>query len=440
MQAGGTQAAVDRTIRSADSAALEAARDRALATQLVYGVTKMRRALVWSLERLLRQPFASLDQPVQAALLIGAFQLLYLKKIPAHSAVDESVELERRYGRAAAAGLVNAVLRRLSVEPALPAEPATGSDIRGFADWASVPDWMARHWIARFGFERARQIATGVNAQARRALRVNVAHTTVAAIKATLAHNGVVTRDSRYGIQNCLAFERGANVGRELSALLREGTVTLQSEESQLAVALLDLPADGSVLDVCAGRGVKAGAIAERLTADAAPVELFALDDDQRKLGALAQEFKRLRLRFPITVCADARRPFPDPVPKGAAAVLVDAPCTGIGTVGRHAEMRWQKSEDDGTRMARTQLAILMAAAQSVAEGGTLLYVVCSTLPAENEGTVEAFLRATSGWAWAPLAVSAPAGTTQAAGNGVLTIPGIDGADGFFYAKLVRSP
>ncbi|HLW38661.1 MAG TPA: transcription antitermination factor NusB, partial [Candidatus Eremiobacteraceae bacterium] len=281
LSAGGTQAALDSVLRPGRGGAKQPTldpRERALATQLTYGVVKMRRALAWSLEKYLRKPLQSLDPALQNVLLLGAYQLLYLKKIPAHSAVDESVRLARRHGHAGTAGVANAVLRKLSAQPLLPPPPSGPDDIAGFGAYASVPDWLAQHWNERFGFTTALRIAEGINASARRALRVNPTRVSTSALQTELAAKNLRPHASRYEIGTCVVLDDlGGTPGVTLAQLSRLGLITVQSEESQLAVHLLNPQRDEIVLDVCAGRGVKAGAIGERLHPDSS--KLFALDD-----------------------------------------------------------------------------------------------------------------------------------------------------------------
>jgi 16S rRNA (cytosine967-C5)-methyltransferase len=430
--AGGGQAALESALRDTEMPP----RDRALFTQLVNGTLKLRRALDWSLAKYLRRPLESLTPRLQWALRLGAFQLLYLERVPVHSAVDESVKLARRLGHAGTAAVANAVLRKLAGNPVRPPVPYPEDGLQVFAIYASLPDWLACHLIERFGFVTALRIADGINRMPRRAVRVNTLVTTIAEMTATLGKAGMTVGASRYGIADCLVLERTppASAGM-LNRLIGSGRLTMQSEESQLAVHLLDPRSEESVLDVCAGRGVKTGAIAQRR-----PAALYALDDDASKLAALAHEVIRLNIDSLETVQADATRPYPRDMPTAFDAVLVDAPCSGIGTIGRRADLRWAKSDDDPPRLARTQAAILEQAANVMRPGGRLLYVTCSTDEREDEDVVNAFIQRHPAFAPAPLAWKAPPGTDLRFGAYGLTIPGIDGADGFFYAKLERTP
>lgn len=431
MLAGGGQAALEVALRDTDMPA----RDRALLTQLVYGTLKMRRALDWSLSKYLTRPLAKLSPELHWVLLLGAYQLLFLDKIPAHSAVDESVKLARRAGHAGTAGLANAVLRQLASAPVRPPRPRLDDRIEVFGEYASLPDWLARHLIDRFGFELALRIADGCNQMPRRAVRVNTRMTNVADMRATLERAGIAVKQSRYRIPECLVLETTPpGSAALLNRLIRSGRLTMQSEESQLAVHLLDPRSNETVLDVCAGRGVKTGAIAQR-----GPARLYALDDDATKLNALGYEMVRLGIDNVETVRLDATKTYPDPALNAVDAALVDAPCSGIGTLGRRAELRWVKADSDPARLARTQTPILARAAQVVRAGGRLLYVSCSTDAREDERIVDDFLSSHADWRAVQLEFDAPEGTVIRIGDYALTVPGIDGADGFFYAKLERA-
>ncbi len=399
-------------------------------TQLVYGPFKMQRSLDWSLSRVVKRPLATLTPALHWTLRLGAYQLLFLDKIPAHSAVDESVKLARRLGHAGTASLTNAVLRKIASRRENPPLPGPGGPVDVFADYASLPDWIAQHFIARFGFADAMRATQGMNGTPRRAARVNTRIASVGETGDALRRVGIVVRPSRYGIPECLVLASipasGAGV---LQRMIGSGRLTMQSEESQLATQLLDPQPGEVVLDVCAGRGVKTGAIAQRSST-------IALDDDATKLAILQQDMVRLGMENVEVVRANATKKYEVGRPEGFAAILVDAPCSGIGTIGRRADVRWAKDPSDPARLARTQAAILAQAASHAKPGGRLLYVTCSTDAREDEDVVNEFLAAHSTWQAAPLSLHAPEGTFVRIGDSILTIPGIDGADGFFYAML----
>lgn len=430
--AGGDQHALDRALREHDLTA----RDRALLTQFVYGTLKMQRSLDWSLATVLKRPFAKLTPALHWALRMGAFQLLHLQRVPVHSAVDESVKLARRHGHSGTAALANAVLRKIARLRPLPPVPTAESGVSAFADYASLPDWLAAHFIERFGFDQALRASEGCNRMSRRAVRVNPRLATVDEVAQSLSRAGIEIATSRYGMEDCLVLRSvPPSAAPVLQKMIGSGKVTMQSEESQLAAQLLAPQPGEAVLDVCAGRGVKTGGLAAR-----GPARVVAVDDDATKLAVLQQDMVRLQEERVEAVRADATREYAIDGEGGVEAILVDAPCSGIGTIGRRADLRWAKQATDPQRLSRTQSAILAQAARHAKPGGRLVYVTCSTDAREDERVVEEFLGSHPEWRSQPLALSAPEGAVVPVGDAVLTVPGIDGADGFFYALLRREP
>ncbi len=395
-------------------------RDTGFATELAYGTTKMRRALEWSVQTALKRPFASLDVALQSILLLGAYQLLYLDRIPAHGAVDESVKLAREYGHAGTAGLANAVLRAIARERPKPKRPTNEDPIADFAAFASLPDWIAEHYVGRFGFADALRAAEGLNAPPARAVRLETGQSPPPGAS-----------PSPYGVPETALVESLTDAARAYAS---------QSAESQLAVHLLDPHPGESVLDICAGRGTKTAMIAQRLGGAGA---IFSLDDDEAKLSVLRRDTKRWSNIKAVT--ADARKPFPAIVPRDVDRALVDAPCSGLGILGRRPDARWRKAPGDPARFAAVQRLILDAAAARVRVGGTLLYVTCSTHEAEDEAPVQSFLAGNDQWRAMAIEQSRQLNVESSRRDGLRLrgpylqiVPGIRGADGFFYALLER--
>jgi 16S rRNA (cytosine967-C5)-methyltransferase len=409
-------ASLDATLKDAE---LDA-RDTGFATELAYGTTKMRRALEWSVQTALKRPFASLDAALQWILLLGAYQLLYLDRIPAHGAVDESVKLARAYGHAGTAGLANAVLRAIARERPKPKRPTKEDTIADFATFASLPDWIAEHYIARFGFNDALRAAEGLNAPPARAVRLAAGQSPPPD-----------ARPSPYGVPETALVESLTDEARAYAP---------QSAESQLAVHLLDPRPGETVLDICAGRGTKTAMIAQRLGGAGA---IFSVDDDDAKLSVLRRDNRR----WPniTAVAADARKPFAASIPRDVDRALVDAPCSGLGILGRRSDARWRKAPGDPDRFAAVQRMILAAAADRVRVGGTLLYVTCSTHEAEDEAPVQAFLAGNAQWRAVAIEQSKQLDVAASRRDGLRLrgpylqiVPGIHGADGFYYALLER--
>jgi len=429
MRGGDAAESLDRALARSNLAA----RDRAFATELAHGTLKRRRTLEWSVQTCLRKPLASLDPLLRWILLLGAYQLLFLTRVPVHSAVDESVALARRLGHAGLAATANAVLRRLSRERPLPPSPTPEGGAEALGLYASLPDWIARALIDRFGFEEAVKIAEGLLGPPRRALRVDTTKWSAIEASQALARAGFETSAGSFGIPECLLLSGVARGDRRaLDAYFADGRLAMQSEESQFAVRLLD-PREGErILDVCAGRGVKTGGIASRLRGRGS---IVAIDDDAAKLRALADAATRFATSVSI-VRADARSEY---APHELAdAALVDAPCSGLGIIGRRADARWRKEAHDPARFAAVQRQVLAQAAAHVRPGGRLLYVTCSISPIENEDVVASFLQNHQKWRAQTLAPPQGAASVTQSGPYLLSEPGIEGGDGFFYASLER--
>jgi 16S rRNA (cytosine967-C5)-methyltransferase len=408
------------------------ARDRAFATELAYGAIKMRRALDARLAPFLGAKAATLPKPIAEILRLGAYQLVYMNGVEAYAAVSESVGLARIYGHKGTAGLVNAVLRRVAddldahgredaIAPDEGAEP--GDDAIGRR--ASLPTWLVAHWRKRFGAERLAAIVAGVNAPAPIGIGFDRRRIDADAARALLAEHGAAARLSTLSADTLVASDaHGIDI-----ETLGAGRWFLHAESAALPVDLLAPQPGEHVYEACSGRGNKTLQIVARLDGRGA---LEAVDLDARKI-------ERLRERLAVHDAAFVRVAARDAALPGEAdcdAVLVDAPCSGIGIVGRQPEARWRKTPDEGVRLAPAQAAILTAAATRVKPGGRLVYAVCSTDAREGDEIVDAFLGARPEFARAALPERYAPFATPA--GDVLVPPGIEGRDGFFIASVFR--
>lgn len=407
------------------------AEDRALATRLVYGVLAWQGRLDHHLAQLVRGgDVASLDPPVRAALRLGLFQLVLLERIPAYAAVDASVRLAGGSGRGAR-GLVNAVLRRAAREGRtlpLPTDPADPT-VRLAVEW-SHPRWLVERWRREIGADELPALLAADNEPGGTALRVNTMATTRDALAAELDAQGIATTPGRWSA-DALYVARDAGRVRS-SAPWREGRCTFQSEASQLVGALL-APARGArVLDACAAPGGKTSHVAAFVGPDGVVV---GLDPHRAGAARVAAEAGRLGAVTVHAVTADARRP---PLVAAFDAVLVDAPCSGLGTLRRHPELRWRRHPDDIARLAVLQRELLAATAPLVRPGGVLVYAVCTLTHEETIAVVESFRRDAPSFAVEPAGERVDPALTTADGF-MRTLPHRHGIDGFFAARLRRA-
>ncbi len=386
---------------------------------MAMGVVRRLNTLDWALTPLTSRPFASLDPSVRAALRLGAFQLLFAgDRFPAYAAVNETVPLAGPKAK----GLVNAVLRALQRQgpPPWPVDPVTHLSLKH-----SHPEWLVRRWIARWGTEAEKVLEAG-NAEPPFSLRANRRKNTPEALAAGLRAEGHEAASSPISPD-------GVRVGRFFSLLesaaFLEGFFSVQDEAAQLAVSALDPRPGELILDACAGVGGKTAHVAERLEGRG---RVIAVDTDGERLARSKQNLRRLGLDGVETAEGDLRRGgWPD-----SDRVLVDAPCSGLGTVRRRPDIKWAVSEEDvSRRLPVLQGEILRAAAQAVKPGGVLVYATCTMEPEENEGVVGAFLAERRDFAAdappLPVALVSPDGFVRLR-------PDQHGTDGFFIARLRR--
>jgi 16S rRNA (cytosine967-C5)-methyltransferase len=442
VEAGGAYAS-----RALDAALAQAGavdpREAGLATELVYGT--LRRAL--SLDVILaphsKRPLASLDPGARVALRLGAYQLLHMKT-PAHAAVGETVALVKSVDHGRAAGFVNAVLRALTRAPAPAAPPALAADpATHVAAAEALPRWLAEEWVAWLGPDEALALARAMNGPApltvrardRGALLAKLAGAGLSAAPAPRSPDGIL-----------LAGASAADVARASGGL----PFQIQDEAAQLVTLFAAGELRGKkarVLDACAAPGGKAFHLAELLGPGS---EVVAIELHPRKSDELAKEARRRGLAPPSpaplrgamevrghvrVICADAGKAIPGLEEGSFDAVLVDAPCAGLGTLRRHPELKLRRVPGDLTRMAALQREILRSCARYARPGAPVTYSICSLSRAEGPEITAGMLA--EGWRRAPPPPGFPPDALTAEGD-LLTLPSRHGTDGFYATKLVK--
>jgi len=401
--------------------------DRALATEIVMGVLRWRSRVDDAIAAQASRPLARLDPQVLTALRVAAYQLLYLNRVPAHAAINESVDLVKRARKASAAPFANAVLRKLAgAEPETPAEEDTAASAASLAHDLSHPAWLVERWVEHLGLANAEAVcrhdqripATSIrvdNEEVTRELQIDGIELTSGALltSARIVTHGDVTQTKAY----------------------REGRVFIQDEASQLVAALVGT--GSRILDCCAAPGSKTGAIASRNPA----AEILAIELHTHRAELLK---RRVRLANVQVMTADILQLPPQ---SGFDRVLADVPCSGTGTLARNPEIKWRLKPDDLNDLHVKQVAILRAALRQLAPGGRAVYSTCSLEPEENEAVVEEVLQGESSFTLldcrAELETLKDKGdlaTTDLEslldGKFLRTIPGVHPYDGFFAALL----
>lgn len=400
------------------------ARDAALVSELCYGTVRRQLALDYAIAQFASQPLVEIEARLRCALRVGAYQLFYLR-MPKRAAVAETVEAVKQLGSARGAGLVNAVLRKLSGLDSLPL-PATSHWLTQVALRESHPEWLVARWASRFGQQATEAMLSANNRPAPLTIRANAAKNERGVLLDKLLCAGLSARPTSVAPAGIRLAAPGSV--RDLPGY-REGFWQVQDEAAQLVVHYAAVPDEGRVLDACAAPGGKACQLAERTW-------VLANDIHRGKLRKLTAEAKRLGLSERIEIFLhDATRPFPERL-ESFDAVIVDAPCSGLGTLQRHPELRYRREQADLRRLSELQRAILDNCHRVVRPGGLLVYAVCSTEPEEGEHQIDWLLCAQPEFELEPPAQTLP---LPLDGRGFLrTLPGEQGWDGFFAARLRR--
>jgi len=402
-------------------------REGALATELVYGSLRRALQLDAALAPHPRRPQADIDPAARVAMRLGAYQILFLRT-PSHAAVAESVELAKKVAHGRAAGYVNAVLRALSRAPSLPTPPPEAVDPAGhLAISESLPLWVAEEWIEWLGPAQARSLAAAMNEPAPLALRSP--HRTELLERLRLA--GIEARPAERSPQGVLVS--GASV-EQVSRAARGATFQVQDESAQLVTlyAVAELAGrKARVLDLCAAPGGKTFHLAELLGPGS---EIVAVEAHPRKADALRREAAARALPGVHVICADGTKPIPGLETRSFDAVLVDAPCAGLGTLRRHPELKLRRSKADLPRFAAIQEALLRNALGYAAPGAFVTYSVCSLSRAEGPDLVAGFVAAPARRAPPPPGLP---GDVLTADGELLLLPHLHGGDGFYAARIV---
>ena len=413
--------------------------DRNLATTLVLGVLRWQIRLDEQIKSLLKKPGARIDTEVLIALRMGAFQLLYLDRIPARAAIDESVELAKLAGHRFASAMVNAVLRKLSSAPRAELEEKNAAEL---ALAYAHPNWMVERWEKNYGLESARAICR--HGQEPPELTVRIFDP---AVEAELAAAAVELRPAKFITASRVVIAGDVTA----TPAFHDGRVRVQDEGSQLVaeIAAFAGVASGSaasILDACAAPGGKTLILLERNP----QANVVACEASEPRLKQLETRLANFADRVECRL-ADATKLSES---AGFDLALADVPCSGTGTLGRNPEIRHRLAAEDLPRQAERQHAILNSVLRSVRAGGRVTYATCSLEPEENEQLVASVLaenpKARQVSVLQSLEGMAESGVLTAEGlqrlrecvspEGALRLlPGVFGTDGFFIALLESS-
>jgi 16S rRNA (cytosine967-C5)-methyltransferase len=422
--------------------------DAALATEITLGVLRWQRLLDTLLARHTKKPIQRLDVEVAIALRIGMYQLRFLDRIPSRAAVSESVELVKAAKKTSASTVVNAVLRRCADEAKVPAETLLAAAARDAsrATWLAVvhshPTWLVERWLAQYGEPKTVAILEANN----RAPRVSCHATNGAdqaqrdAILRGLGSDGLRVESGTL-LRDAFSVS-GGSVSR--SEPFKSGALSIQDEASQTIPLLLGTQPGERVLDLCCAPGGKTAIVAHAAGANGLVV---ASDIHAHRIRSTREQLARVGTKNVRALQLDASKPLP--FAEAFDRILVDAPCSGTGTLARHPEIRWRLTLDTLASLKPVQATLLHFAADSLRPGGRLVYSTCSIEREENEAVISAALAGNAKLRRVPAAEAAATLEGQLA-QGVdaaslfdsdgqfHVLPGQHGTDGFFAATLER--
>jgi len=408
--------------------------DKGLLTELVYGILRWRARIDWTISLFSSVKPSKMELAVLNILRIGVYQLLFLDRIPASAAVNESVKMAKNFGERQGK-FVNAVLRTIDREREKITYPELSEDpIKHISIKYSHPEWLAKRFINELGAEEAIKLCLANNEAPPLTIRVNATAISRERLQATLSDAGYNAAFATFSTSGLILKDAG-NV--TLVPGFMEGLFSVQDEASQLISFILAPQSGEKILDLCAAPGGKACHIAE-LMGDAG--EIMALDIKQQGIRKIDENMRRLALKSVRTKVSDAARPLG--FEEGAfARILLDAPCSGTGVLRRHPEGKWQKREGDIPELAKRQRALIENASKYLKPGGVVVYSVCSIMKEEGEGVIDDFLASHGDFILEPAIFKGGDNSRRlVCGRGFLKVYShMHGTDGFFAAKLKRT-
>ena len=405
--------------------------DRRLATELVYGTTRRLLSIDWALDGLLKEPVSSAHPDLAISLRLGAYQILYLDRVPGYAAVDRAVGITRAKTGERRAGVANAVLRRLARDGPRPL-PTWDDPALRLAVEHSHPVWLVKDLLSRSSVEEVSRMIAANNVPAPLEVWVNTLRSDRSSVAASLAREGYMVRPTRLAKDGLVVDTGGRPV--EESTAFRDGLFYVMDEAAMLIAPTLGPIAGSSVLDACAAPGGKTIGLAAAMENRG---RILALDTSDARVALMRQNCERLGATIVEARSGDAR----DVGRLGMQFdyALVDAPCSGLGVLRRRPDLRWRKDLEQIEGLRRLQRAILQEAADALKPGGILVYCTCSIHPDENEGVIESFLRDNPCFHMSSLRGRIPPELESDERDGALQLyTHIHGTDGFFVARLAK--
>jgi len=407
--------------------------DRRLITELVYGCTRRQKTLEAVLQNFLQKPIAKLPPDLLIILQIGVYQIFFLDRIKPSAIVHTTVELVKENNLKGLSGFTNGVMR--SILRAKEKEDIL-ANITDPASFYSFPEWLIELWQKEFGQAAIANICNWFNQTPHLDLRVNLLHTTRDQVLAAFAEAEIDAQPIPH-LPEGIRVAQGAGDVSKLPKF-KEGWWSVQDASAQLVTYLLDPQPNETIIDACAAPGGKTTHISDRLKNTG---KVYALDRLANRLKKVEQNIARLGITNVQTLEIDCREFDADKVLEGLPnhkcdRVLLDVPCSGLGTLHRHADARWRQTPEEPYKLAKTQVEILERATQWIKPEGVIVYSTCTLHPAENEEVITQFLENHPDWQIVPPDANNPAAYFVSDQGWVKVLPHEHDMDGFFMAKL----
>jgi 16S rRNA (cytosine967-C5)-methyltransferase len=415
--------------------------DRAMISEMVLGTLRWQARLDTHLQHALKTRGKNIEPRLLHLLRLGAYQILFMDRVPESAAVNESVRLAKvLFKSEKVTGFVNALLRSVirnkdqDLFPPFPERPVEHL-IQAF----SHPSWLVERWVKEFGAETARDLCAANNRKPPFAVRTNTLKTTREELHRRLAEAHLSSQPTSFSPEGLILRKSPSLPGERL---FQEGLYFVQDESSQVVAHLLSPLPGERVLDVCAAPGGKTTHLAQLMGNRG---EITALELHRSKVKLIEENCRRLGITIVRAIERDASQPLPFPWGESFDRILLDAPCTGLGILHRNPEAKWRRKPEDVLRLSRTQKALLDNISSWLKAGGTLVYSTCTMTPEENDGVVNSFLETHPKFRKENLRETVPAGLRPLVDSQGFyrtyperVIPDSNRMDGFFAARLRR--
>ncbi len=404
--------------------------DKALLYELVHGVIRWMTRLDWVLTGFYKGQYAKSISDIKNALRVAVYQILFLDKIPDYAIVNDAVEYVKKLQGQKAANLTNAVLRNIIRSKNKISFPSPDDEpVYYISNYYSHPVWLIKRWLRRYGREFTEQLAIANNNRPLLTVRVNNLKSNPEEIKSLLAKENFDFEEGKY-LPGYFKLKQATNITD--SEIFKKGLLTIQDESTGLPCYLLDVRKDMRVLDLCAAPGGKTALIADLMNNSG---KITAIDKYDSRLNVLRKNLARLGVTNVKTIAVDALE-FEDE--EGFDRVLVDVPCSGLGTLSKKPDIKWKRALMDIKKLNPLQLDLLRKAASLVKPGGYVVYSTCTIEPDENFEIIQQFLDENLDFELVPADKTFPPELVNKQTKCVETFPHIHGMDGSFAAKLRR--